>query len=64
MCSRTFSQPVATQSFLAVGEVDDFQDVSMRHVELLPSWPLYDAVRIHHHYVQDPEWPFKLENNM
>lgn len=60
---HTFSKPVATQSFLAVGELDDIQDFSLRHQEIFWTWLLYYAVRIYHHGVQNPEWTFILENN-
>ncbi len=62
-CLRTFSKLVATQSFLAVGELDDVQDLSLSHVQILPSWLLYDAVRIHHHCVQRCVRSLILGNN-
>lgn len=57
---HTFPKLVATQSFLAVGELDDVQDFSLSHRQILPSRFLYDAVRVHHHGVQHLQRTFIL----
>lgn len=60
---HTFSNLVATQSFLAVGELDDVQDFSLCQLEIILIWLLYDTIRIHHHGVQHPERPLVLGND-
>lgn len=59
---RTFSKLIEAQSFLAVGEMDDVNNLSWSHRQVFASELLYDAVRIHHHGVHRSEGPIVLGN--
>lgn len=57
---RTFSKLIEAQSFLAVGELDDVDNLPSNHRQVFASELLDDAVRIHHHGVQRSEGPIVL----
>lgn len=57
----TFSKVIEAQSFLAVGELDDINDISWSHMQVFASELLDDTVGIHHHGVQRSEGPIELE---
>lgn len=60
---HTFSILIATKSFLAAGELDDVNKLSIGHMQVLRRRLLYAAIRIHHHGVQCRKRPLILGNN-